>query len=98
MRTADLLPERRYPGFPVLVPSASGWRTTPRSWTWKLDFGNLQDKLLAVVNALFAVLVILGIVADPTTESMKDSQRAPGYEKPRVDGEQNSSNRSHRSV
>ncbi len=52
----------------------------------ELDFGNLQDKLLAVVNALFAVLVILGIVADPTTEGLKDSQRALGYEKPWVDG------------
>ena len=48
----------------------------------ELDFGNLQGKLLAVVNALFAVLVILGIVADPTTEGLKDSQRALGYEKP----------------
>ncbi len=27
----------------------------------ELDFGDLQDKLLAVINALFAVLVILGI-------------------------------------
>ncbi len=53
----------------------------------ELDFGNLQDKLLAVVNALFAVLVILGIVADPTTEGLKDSQRALGYEKPWVDTE-----------
>ena len=52
----------------------------------ELDFGNLQDKLLAVVNALFALLVILGIVADPTTEGLKDSQRALTYEKPWVDG------------
>ena len=53
----------------------------------ELDFGNLQDKLLAVVNALFAVLVILGIVADPTTEGLKDSQRALGYERPWTDAE-----------
>ena len=48
----------------------------------ELDFGNLQDKLLAVVNALFAVLVILGIVADPTTEGLGDSKRAMTYEEP----------------
>ena len=44
----------------------------------ELDSGNLQDKLLAVVNALFAVLVILGIVADLPTEGLKDSQGALG--------------------
>ena len=49
---------------------------------FELDFGTLQDKLLAVVNALFAVLVILGIVADPTTEGLGDSKRAMTYEEP----------------
>ena len=53
----------------------------------ELDFGNLQDKLLAMVNALFAVLVILGIVADPTTEGLGDSKRAMSYEEPWVDAE-----------
>ena len=48
----------------------------------ELDFGTLQDKLLAVVNALFTVLVILGIVADPTTEGLGDSKRAMTYEEP----------------
>ena len=48
----------------------------------ELDFGDLQDKLLAVINALFAVLVILGIVVDPTTEGVRDSQRAMTYEEP----------------
>ena len=48
----------------------------------EMDFGTLQDKLLAVVNALFAVLVILGIVADPTTEGLGDSKRAMSYEEP----------------
>ena len=48
----------------------------------ELDFGDLQDKLLTVINALFAVLVILGIVVDPTTEGVDDSQRAMTYEEP----------------
>ena len=53
----------------------------------ELDFGDLQDKLLTVINALFAVLVILGIVVDPTTEGVRDSQRAMTYEEPWVDEE-----------
>lgn len=47
-----------------------------------LDLGELGDRLLAVVNALFAVLAILGIVADPTTEGVGDSARALTYGKP----------------
>ena len=53
----------------------------------ELDFGDLQDKLLTVINALFAVLVILGIVVDPTTEGVHDSKRAMTYEEPWVDEE-----------
>jgi uncharacterized membrane protein len=33
---------------------------------WELDFSSLTGKLLAVVDAVFALLVILGIVVDPT--------------------------------
>ena len=53
----------------------------------ELDFGDLQEKLLTVVNALFAVLVILGIVVDPTTEGVHDSKRAMSYEEPWSDAE-----------
>lgn len=48
-----------------------------------LDFGELQAQLVAIVNALFAVLAILGIVADPTTKGMGDSEQALYYEKPK---------------
>ena len=48
-----------------------------------LDLSDLGDKLLAVVNALFAVLAILGVVTDPTTAGVKDSEQAMTYEKPR---------------
>jgi len=50
-----------------------------------LDFSGLEEKLLALVDALFAVLVILGIVADPTTEGLGDSKRAMEYEEPYKD-------------
>lgn len=52
---------------------------------YTFDFGELGDKLLAVVNALFAVLTILGIVTDPTTEGISDSTQALTYDTPKKD-------------
>jgi len=46
------------------------------------DFSTLVGKLLSVVDAVFALLVILGIVVDPTTAGVSDSIRAMGYDKP----------------
>lgn len=53
----------------------------PFGYEW--DFGVLNAQLAAIVNALFSVLAILGIVADPTTEGMGDSEQALSYEKPK---------------
>ena len=50
-----------------------------------LDFGELGNQLLAIVNAVFAVLAILGIVQDPTTEGMSDSSLAMTYDAPKKD-------------
>lgn len=50
-----------------------------------LDLGGLGDKLLAVVNAVFALLAILGIVTDPTTKGVGDSQQALTYDTPKED-------------
>lgn len=50
---------------------------------YTLDLGELGNKLLAVVNALFAVLCLLGIVTDPTTAGVSDSARAMTYDKPK---------------
>lgn len=49
---------------------------------WQLELGALQEKLLAAVNAVFALLAVLGVVNDPTTAGLKDSPRAMGYQKP----------------
>ncbi len=48
-----------------------------------LDFGELGNQLLSVVNALFAVLAILGIVTDPTTAGIGDSKQALTYTEPK---------------
>ena len=50
---------------------------------YMLDLGDLGNKLLAVVNALFAVLAILGIVTDPTTKGVSDSAQAMTYTQPK---------------
>lgn len=54
---------------------------------YSLDLGDLGNKLLAVVNASFGVLTILGIVTDPTTKGVSDSAQAMTYEKPKDDKE-----------
>ena len=51
---------------------------------YTLDLGELGNRLIAVVNALFAVLAILGVVNDPTTEGLADSKQAMGYNYPKT--------------
>lgn len=50
---------------------------------YTLDFGDLGNKLLAVVNAVFALLTILGVVNDPTTAGVADSTQALTYQEPK---------------
>lgn len=47
-----------------------------------LNLSDIGAKLLDVVNATFVVLAIIGVVTDPTTEGVGDSERALRYEKP----------------
>jgi phi LC3 family holin len=49
-----------------------------------VDFGVLNEQLVAIINAVFGVLVILGIVADPTTKGLSDSTLAMTYEIPKT--------------
>ncbi|QGG60070.1 phage holin [Loigolactobacillus bifermentans] len=39
---------------------------------YKLDIVILSKQLLGIINAVFGVLVILGIIADPTTTGITD--------------------------
>lgn len=48
-----------------------------------IDLGELGNNLLAVVNAAFGVLAIIGVVTDPTTKGISDSDQAMTYEKPK---------------
>lgn len=49
----------------------------------EFDYSELSMRLTGIVEALFVVLAILGIVADPTTEGIGDSIQALGYEEPK---------------
>jgi len=48
-----------------------------------LDMSITQDNLLNVVNAVFGLLAVLGVVVDPTTEGIEDSKRAKTYTIPK---------------
>ena len=62
------------PAVLLLVQAVSA----PFGYTW--DFVVLNQQLAAIVNALFAVLAILGVVTDPTTKGVGDSKRALTYD------------------
>ena len=49
---------------------------------YTIDLTTMVGKLQAVVNAVFALLVILGVVVDPTTAGVADSKRAMSYDEP----------------
>ena len=50
---------------------------------FELELEGISAQLLDVVNALFAVLALLGVVNDPTTAGASDSAQAMGYIAPR---------------
>lgn len=50
---------------------------------FQLELEGIQQQILDIVNAAFAVLAVLGIVTDPTTKGIGDSQQALTYDKPK---------------
>ena len=52
---------------------------------YQIDFSDLSGKLVAVVDAVFAVLTILGVAIDPTTKGLGDSNLAMTYLSPKED-------------
>lgn len=47
-----------------------------------VDMSMLNEHLISIVKSVFGLLTILGIVADPTTEGINDSERAMTYTEP----------------
>lgn len=50
-----------------------------------LNLSNLSDNIVDVVNSMFGILAVLGVVVDPTTHGISDSDRALGYDSPKKD-------------
>lgn len=51
---------------------------------FEIDLNELGDRLLNLVKTVFMLLGILGIVNDPTTEGLNDSNQAMKYEFPKT--------------
>lgn len=60
-------------------------QTVAAVFGYTLDVGDIGNRLIAVVNAVFGVLVILGVVNDPTTAGIADSKQARTYVAPKED-------------
>ena len=50
-----------------------------------IDFSKYTEQILSIVNTVFVILAILGIVVDPTTANFSDSELAMTYEEPKED-------------
>lgn len=50
---------------------------------FELNLQGVSENLLDIVNSLFVVLALLGIVVDPTTAGVGDSEQALRYTSPR---------------
>lgn len=47
-----------------------------------LEVTGLSEQLLGIVGTVFAILTLLGVVTDPTTEGISDSDKAMTYNLP----------------
>ena len=48
-----------------------------------IDFGNIENNLIEVVESVFLVLGVVGIIVDPTTSGIGDSENALTYDTPK---------------
>lgn len=50
-----------------------------------IDFTPLQNQLVTIIGTVFSILAILGIIVDPTTKGVSDSEQALTYTEPKGD-------------
>lgn len=67
------------PAFLLIAQKVAGW------FGYELAADLIGEEATNFINAVFALLVILGIVVDPTTDGFKDSQQALRYRSPKKD-------------
>lgn len=51
-----------------------------------LEYSEAEEHLITIINAVFAILAMLGVVVDPTTEGLEDSEQARTYTIPKKRG------------
>ena len=50
-----------------------------------IDILTLSDQLKSVIETIFVILAIVGVVNDPTTSGISDSSQALTYDEPKED-------------
>ena len=50
-----------------------------------VDFTQLQSQIISIIGTVFTILAILGVIVDPTTKGLSDSQQALTYTEPKGD-------------
>lgn len=51
-----------------------------------LDLNEMQENIINVVDSLFVILALTGVIVDPTTEGLQDSVLARTYTEPKKKG------------
>ncbi len=50
---------------------------------YEIDMMQLGEQLIALIGTVFAILALIGIVNDPTTRKLSDSEQALTYNEPK---------------
>lgn len=67
------------PAFLLILQIVLGW------FGYELAADLIGEEAARFINAVFAFLVILGVVVDPTVSGMSDSKQALNYKEPKKD-------------
>ncbi|QTD40628.1 phage holin [Sporosarcina sp. Te-1] len=67
------------PAILLVAQIVAGW------FGYELATDLIGEEATNFINAVFSLLVILGIVVDPTTDGFKDSRQALRYRSPKKD-------------
>lgn len=51
----------------------------------ELNVAGISEQLIAIIGTAFAILTLIGVVNDPTVDSLSDSAQAMTYTEPKKD-------------
>lgn len=68
------------PAFLLVAQIVAGW------FGYELAADLIGAEAAKFINSVFAVLVLLGVVVDPTTDGVEDSAQALRYQEPKKKG------------